>query len=132
MIQVVRTPAKMSAVFNKLDKEHSHGLSQKEFNMFILASAKRKQYHPTEKLLSQAWDSTTRHKLEDHDEISERAMRSWLFGEGGESKEGQVDAIKKTLDLLGSIANNNFSVPVIIDVGIVYPYVCTMMSSMYA
>ena len=79
LLNLVKTPIKMRAIFEKLDREHSHGLTETEFHVFVASACKKAKKELKENVFVKLWKLIEHFKVEDHDELEESAIEKWLF-----------------------------------------------------
>ena len=79
LLDLVKKPKKMRAIFQKLDREHSHGLTKTEFHLFVASACKKVEKELKEIVFEKLWKLIDHFKVEDHDELEESAIEKWLF-----------------------------------------------------
>lgn len=62
MLRLVKNPKRMHSVFKKLDREHSHGLTQDEFYLFVKSACKKAGKTLDDHILKLLWLSIEHHK----------------------------------------------------------------------
>ena len=81
ILDLVKTPTKMHSIFQKLDREHSHGLTHDEFHLFVNAACKKVGKELNDRIFKLLWSCIEHHKVNDHDELEAIAIEKWLFTE---------------------------------------------------
>ena len=81
ILDLVKTPTKMQSIFQRLDREHSHGLTSGEFYLFVSSACKKVGKKLDDRIFKLLWSCIEHHKVNDHDELEEIAIEKWLFTE---------------------------------------------------
>ena len=81
ILDLVKTPTKMHSIFQRLDREHSHGLTHDEFYLFVNAACKKVGKELNDRIFKLLWSCIEHHKVNDHDELEAIAIEKWLFTE---------------------------------------------------
>jgi len=90
ILDLVKTPTKMRSIFQKLDREHSHGLTNDEFYLFVNSACKKVGKELNARIFKLLWLCIEHHKVNDHDELEEIAIEKWLFTEVINVEEGKA------------------------------------------
>merc|ERR1712166_769853 len=90
ILDLVKTPTKMHSIFQKLDREHSHGLTNDEFYLFVNSACQKVGKELNARIFKLLWLCIEHHKVNDHDELEEIAIEKWLFTEVLNVEEGKA------------------------------------------